>query len=79
MPFRQLGAAAILLSVSREVLTSVLGNQTADSTVVLLGSSAGGIGAFNVVNWVLDSFDQVRLGTKWLQRTQKHQHEREQS
>lgn len=48
-----------LCGASREVLTAVIGNQTQNSTVVLIGSSAGGVGAFNVVSWLLDSFQQV--------------------
>lgn len=51
--------ATVSLFGTREVLTSVIGSQTENSTVVLLGSSAGGVGAFNVVSWILESFDQV--------------------
>lgn len=39
----------------------MLGNATA--TVVLVGSSAGGIGAFNAATWLLESFDQVCILT----------------
>lgn len=28
-------------------------------TVVVGGSSAGGVGAFNIASWILDSFDKV--------------------
>eukprot|EP00752_Nemacystus_decipiens_P013076 g11565.t1 len=42
-----------------EILTSVLQQSAESSKVVLLGSSAGGVGAFNVANWLLDSFAQV--------------------
>eukprot|EP00903_Cladosiphon_okamuranus_P010126 g9589.t1 len=42
-----------------EIFTSVLGQSPELSTAVLSGSSAGGVGAFNVVNWLLDSFEQV--------------------
>ncbi|CAM9495088.1 unnamed protein product [Ectocarpus sp. 12 AP-2014] len=41
-----------------ETLQIVLGNISATATVVLVGSSAGGIGAFNVATWLLESFDQ---------------------
>ena len=54
--------AHVCASVAREALTAVLRNQTQNSTVVLVGSSAGGIGAFNVVSWLLDTFEQVRAG-----------------
>ncbi|CAM9386913.1 unnamed protein product [Ectocarpus sp. 4 AP-2014] len=43
----------------RETLQTVLGNVSATTTVVLVGSSAGGIGAFNAATWLLESFDQV--------------------
>ncbi|CBJ26923.1 expressed unknown protein [Ectocarpus siliculosus] len=43
----------------RETLQTVLGNVSATATVVLVGSSAGGIGAFNAATWLLESFDQV--------------------
>eukprot|EP00752_Nemacystus_decipiens_P017717 g15885.t1 len=46
-------------SYLEEALTAAIGNQTQNSTVVLVGSSSGGIGAFNVVNWLFDSFEQV--------------------
>lgn len=39
----------------------MLGNVSATATVVLVGSSAGGIGAFNAATWLLESFDQVCL------------------
>lgn len=57
-------SCVVYTSVAREALTAVIGNQTQNSTVVLVGSSAGGIGAFNVVSWLLDSFEQVRLGKR---------------
>lgn len=56
--------ACLCAAVAREALTAVIGNQTHNSTVVLVGSSAGGIGAFNVVSWLLDSFQQVLLGKR---------------
>lgn len=46
--------------VSREALTAVIETRRQNSTVVLVGSSAGGIGAMNVASWLLDSFEQVR-------------------
>lgn len=45
--------------MSRETLTEVLGEIRENTTVVLGGSSAGGVGAFNAANFVLDSFDNV--------------------
>lgn len=47
--------------VSREALTAVIETRRQNSTVVLVGPSAGGIGAMNVASWLLDSFEQVRL------------------
>ena len=44
----------------RETLTSVLSSSSEESTAVLVGSSAGGVAAFNAVSWLLDSFDQAR-------------------
>ncbi|CAN0079685.1 unnamed protein product, partial [Ectocarpus fasciculatus] len=43
----------------REMLQTVLGNVSVPTTAVLVGSSAGGIGAFNAATWLLESFDQV--------------------
>lgn len=43
----------------REVLTTVLGASTQGATAVLVGTSAGGVAAFNVASWLLDTFDQV--------------------
>lgn len=37
----------------------LFGSLEQEASVVLAGSSAGGIGAFNVASWLLDSFDQV--------------------
>eukprot|EP00903_Cladosiphon_okamuranus_P012833 g11992.t1 len=42
-----------------ETLTSVLGASTQGATAVLIGTSAGGVAAFNVASWLLDTFDQV--------------------
>lgn len=44
----------------RETLRTVLGPSKNDTTVVLGGASAGGVGAFNAVEWLLDTFEQVR-------------------
>ncbi|CAM9464572.1 unnamed protein product [Ectocarpus fasciculatus] len=42
-----------------ETISVVLSNATQNATVVLGGSTAGGVGAFNAARWLLDSFDQV--------------------
>eukprot|EP00752_Nemacystus_decipiens_P011511 g10221.t1 len=42
-----------------EVLTTVLGTSSQGATAVLVGTSAGGVAAFNVASWLLDTFDQV--------------------
>ena len=43
----------------REALATVLGASTQGATAVLVGTSAGGVAAFNVASWLLDTFDQV--------------------
>lgn len=48
------------MPISRETLTTVLGNITDGARVVLVGSSAGGVAAFNVASWLLDTFEQVK-------------------
>ena len=48
-------------AVSREAMAAIMETSSQNSTVVLVGSSAGGIGAMNVASWLLDSFEQVRL------------------
>lgn len=48
-------------AVSREAMAAIMKTSSQNSTVVLVGSSAGGIGAMNVASWLLDSFEQVRL------------------
>lgn len=52
-PFRVTGS-------SRETLTTVLGASTQGATAVLVGTSAGGVAAFNVASWLLDTFDQAK-------------------
>eukprot|EP00752_Nemacystus_decipiens_P017729 g15897.t1 len=42
-----------------ETLTVVLSTAPESANVVLAGSTAGGVGAFNAARWVLDTFDQV--------------------
>ncbi|CAN0255789.1 unnamed protein product, partial [Hapterophycus canaliculatus] len=42
-----------------ETLRVVLSEAEQDVNVVLGGSGAGGVGAFNAAKWLLDSFDQV--------------------
>ncbi|CAM9309659.1 unnamed protein product, partial [Ectocarpus sp. 12 AP-2014] len=42
-----------------ETISVVLNNATQNASVVLGGSTAGGVGAFNAARWLLDSFDQV--------------------
>ncbi|CBJ30870.1 conserved unknown protein [Ectocarpus siliculosus] len=42
-----------------ETISVVLSNATQNASVVLGGSTAGGVGAFNAARWLLDSFDQV--------------------
>ncbi|CAM9178383.1 unnamed protein product, partial [Hapterophycus canaliculatus] len=43
---------------STEILGSFLVDSAEGAKVVLVGSSAGGVGAFNVASWLLDSFSQ---------------------
>ncbi|CAM9593982.1 unnamed protein product, partial [Scytosiphon promiscuus] len=45
--------------ILEETLRVVLSNLTTGVNVVLGGSAAGGVGAFNAARWLLDSFDQV--------------------
>lgn len=46
----------------REALASVLANSTQNATVVVMfGSSSGGVAAFNIARWLLDTFGQVRF------------------
>lgn len=49
----------LFASFRREALTAVIETRWQDSKVVLVGSSAGGVGAFNIASWILDSFQQV--------------------
>ncbi|CAM9612922.1 unnamed protein product, partial [Pylaiella littoralis] len=45
-----------------ETLRVVLSTVTAsNANVVLGGSTAGGVGAFNIASWLLETFDQARL------------------
>lgn len=44
---------------NRETLSTVLSTVTRDANVVLGGSTAGGVGAFNIAAWLLETFDQV--------------------
>lgn len=44
----------------REAFRTILEPSKNDTSVVFGGSSAGGVGAFNAVEWLLDTFDQVR-------------------
>lgn len=46
-------------SLRRETLNTILGTLDHEASVVLAGSSSGGVGAFNVASWLLDTFDQV--------------------
>lgn len=46
----------------REALASVLANSAHNATlVVMFGSSSGGVAAFNIARWLLDTFGQVRF------------------
>lgn len=40
-------------------MSVVLSTAPEGANVVLAGSAAGGVGAFNAARWVLDTFDQV--------------------
>lgn len=52
----------ILACQNRETLRVVLSTVTAsNANVVLGGSTAGGVGAFNIASWLLETFDQARL------------------
>lgn len=42
-----------------ETMALLFGSLEQEASVILVGSSAGGVGAFNVVSWMLDSFDRV--------------------
>lgn len=44
---------------NRETLRVILSNDGPGLNVVLAGSAAGGVGAFNAARWLLDSFEQV--------------------
>lgn len=45
--------------IIEETMRLLFGSLDQEVSVVLIGSSAGGVGAFNAVSWMLDSFDMV--------------------
>ncbi len=51
---------SLVRTARRETLSEILGPVSQEATtVVLAGSTAGGVGAFNAARWVLETFDQV--------------------
>ena len=44
-----------------ETMGLLFGNIDKEASIVLVGSSSGGVGAFNVANWMLDSFKVKEL------------------